>query len=367
MNFKKIAAGVIASALAVSTLAISASANIYPIPDDVRDPALLTDANWLLQLYNVGNPAENKPAITDRDLDLQAINNFIFYLELVPFPDLDLGLSLDMYDVSIDGFGGNVIYSANGGTIGSAAESDWYNEEIGQTYFGKYNWPNGNTWWGLPEKDDTYEGRPQDQGGEGTNQGTADYSGAQRLVLEYVNTFAYRLELDIAKEYGETDPDYVWPEGGECYQVGLQEWGNDPTYGVKVDLLILKDVDGNFLMAFNEFGEEITEDAANEKIAWLETREVDLTAGPEADPLHSLEAPADDSGDSSEPADVDNSGSGPDNASDGGDSTTTTTTAAASSSSNSGDNTMLFVIIGIVAAVVIVVIVVIVVVKKKKS
>lgn len=365
MNFKKIAAGAIVSALAVSTMAVSASANIYPIPEELRDPALGTDGNWLIQLYNVGNPAENKPTITDRDLDLQAINNFIFYVELVPYPDLDLGFPLEMYDVSIDGFGGNVIYSANGGTIGSAAESDMYDEDNGVTLFGKYNWPNGNTWWGFPEKDDTYEGRQTEFGGEGTNQGTVDYVN-QRLAMEYVNTFAYRLELDIAKEYGESDPDYIWPEGGECYQVGLQEWGNDPAYGVKVDLMILKDVDGNFLMAFNEFGEEITEEAANEKIEWLETREVDLTAGPEADPLHSLEAPADESGDSSEPAGGDNSGSGSDNASNDGDSASTTTTAP-SSSNNSSNNTMLFVIIGIVAVVVIVVIVVIVVVTKKKK
>ena len=367
MIFKKIAAGAIASALAVSTMAMSASANIYPIPEDVRDPSLGTDGSWLIQLYNPkGNEAENKPP-TDRGLDLQAINNFIFYVELLPYPDLDLGLPLEMYDVTIDGFGGNVIYSANGGTIGTATESDMYDEDNGITLFKKYNWPNGNTWWGFPEKDDSYEGRPTDQGGEGTNQGTADYSGAQRLVMEYVNTFAYRLELDLAKEYGESDPDYKWPEGGECYQVGLQEWGNDVTYGVKVDLMILKDIDGNFMMAFNEFGEEITEDAANEKIAWLETREVDLTAGPEADTLHTYDEPADDSDDSSKPADIDNSGAGPSGDTSGDSDSTTTTAPTTSNNSSSSSSTPIIIGIIIAVVVIVVIIVVVVVAKKKKS
>lgn len=362
MTFKKIAAGAIASALAVSTMAISANAMIYPIPDDVRDPSLDTSSSWLIQLYNVGNPSENKPA-TERDLDLQAINTFKFYLELLPNPDPDLGLSLDMYDVSIDGFGGNVIYSANGGAIGSSKESEWYDEEMGITLFGKYNWPNNNSWWGLPEEGDTPEGQEA-----GTNQGTVDYS-SQTIAMEYVNTFAYKLELDIAKIHAD-DPDYVWPEGGDCYQVGLQEWGNDATYGLKVDLMVLEDADGNFLMAFNENGEEITEEEVNAKIEWLETREINLSAGPGEDPydVSGGSNNSNESDTSNESGDSDASG---DTSDDSAENTTTTTAAAttAAPSSSSSSNSSTPIIIGVIIAVVVIVviIVVVVVVKKKKS
>lgn len=361
MTFKKIAAGAIASALAVSTMAISANAMIYPIPDDVRDPSLDTSSSWLIQLYNVGNPSENKPA-TNRDLDLQAINTFKFYMELLPNPDPDLGLSLDMYDVSIDGFGGNVIYSANGGAIGSSKESEWYDIDMGVTLFGKYNWPNNNSWWGLPEEGDTPEGQEA-----GTNQGTVDYAG-QAIAMEYVNTFAYKLELNIAEEHAD-DPDYVWPEGGDCYQVGLQEWGNDATYGLKVDVMVLEDVDGNFLMAFNENGEEITESEANDIIDWLGTREINLSAGPGEDP-YDLSGGSD-SSDGSDGSDASSNESGDSENNASGDTaedtTTTTTTTTSATYEASGDNSTLFIILGIVAAVIVVVVIVIVVVSKKKK
>ena len=370
MNFKKIVAGGIASALAISTMAISASAKIYPIPVEERDPALFTEGGWMVLLYNENDiPAENKPA-TDRGLDLQAINSFTFYVELLPYPS-ELGLSLDLYDGTIDGFGGSVIYSANGGTIGNASESDWYDPDNGITLFNKYNWPQNN-WWGFPAEGDTPEGRPADVGGEGTNQGNVDYV-SQLLTMEYVNTFAYKMEMDIARDHAD-DPDFTWPEGGSLYQAGLQVWGdggNGEAFGLKVDLFILKDIDGNFIMAFNELGEEITEEEVNKKIEWLETREINLAAGPEDDPYDmSAGAGADEPSDSDEPgvsgepSGSDDNGSG--NASDDGDSTTTTTTTSTTYEA-SGDNTTLFIILGVAAAVVIIVIVVIVVVKKKKS
>lgn len=360
MKFKKIAAGAIAAALAVGTMAVSASAKIYPIPKEERDPALFTEGGWMILLYNEKDlPGDgNKPA-TDRGLDLRSINSFTYYMELLPYPG-ELGMPLEEYDATLDGFGGSVIYSANGGGIGSASESDWYDEEYEVTLYNKYNWPQSN-WWGFPAEGDTPEGRPEDVGGEGTNQGNVDYVD-QDLVVEYVNTFTYKLELDIARDHAD-DPDFLWPDDGALYQAGVQVWGdggNGETFGLKVDLLILKDIDGNFIMAFDEYGNEITEDAANEKINWLETHEVDLTAGPDL-PDDGSDDPADDGSDDGA---GDSEGS---NDSDDGDSTTTTTTTTASSSSSSGDNTMLFIIIGVAAAVVIIVVIVIVVVKKKKS
>ena len=369
MNFKKIAAGAIASVMAVSTMAMSASAKVYPIPDEERVPHLFTDSGWMILLYNAQDlPADgNKPA-TDLGLDLRSINSFTYYLELLPYPG-ELGMPLVDYDGTLDGFGGNVIYSASRGGIGLGTGSDWYDEENGITLFNKYNWPDKSQWWGFPAKGDTLEGQEA-----GTNQGNASYT-EHRLTMEYVNEFAYKLELDITRDYPE-DPDFRWPDDGELYQVGLQMWGdggNGEAFGLKVDLLILRDDDGNFITAFDECGNQITEDEVNDKIEWLETREINIYAGPDEDP-YDMSGVSDPSGDTSD----DSSGSddnGSDNASDDNSSdnasddgnTTTTTPAPTTSDNNSGDNTMLFVIIGIVAAVVIIVIIVIVVVSKKKK
>lgn len=372
MKFKKIAAGAIAAALAVGTMAVSASAKIYPVPEDQRVPSLYTDGSWMILLYNAQDlPADsNKPA-TDRGLDLQAINSFTFYVELLPYPGA-LGVPLELYDGTIDGFGGNVIYSASRGGIGLATESDWYDEENGVTLFNKYNWPNNNTWWGFPAKDDTPEGRPVDAGGEGTNQGNVDYV-EQLLTMEYVNEFAYKLEMDINRDHAD-DPDYRWPADGELYQVGLQAWGdggNGESFGLKVDLMILKDADGNFIVGFDEYGNEITEDAVNEKIEWLESREINIYAGPDEDPydMSAVSAPSDDpSGDTSDDSSGSDNASN-NNGSDDGDSAGTTTTAAPTSGESSSNNSapIIPIIIGVVVAVVVIVVIIIVVVTKKKK
>lgn len=367
MNFKKIAAGAIAAALAVGTMAVSASAKVYPIPEDERVPHLFTDSGWMILLYNAQDlPADgNKPA-TDLGLDLRSINSFTYYLELLPYPS-ELGMPLEMYDGTLDGFGGNVIYSASRGGIGLGTGSDWYDEENGITLFNKYNWPDKSNWWGFPAKGDTPEGQEA-----GTNQGNVDYVD-QRLAMEYVNEFAYKLELDITRDYPE-DPDFRWPDDGELYQVGLQMWGdggNGEAFGLKVDLMILKDDDGNFITAFDEYGNQITEEEVNEKIEWLETREINIYAGPDDDPYDmsigsGSSDPADDGSDDSNGSDDASGDNNSDNSSDDGD-TTTTTPAPTTSDNNSGDNSTLFIILGIVAVVVVVVIVVIVVVSKKKK
>lgn len=269
MNFKRIAAAAVASALAAGIMAMSASAALYPIDESELDSSLtIRNTNWLLLLYHDGFDPE-KPVV-DRGLDLQAINSFTYYTELLPYPDSEVGLPLDEYDPAIDYFGGNLIYAATGGSIGTAQDSDWYDEENGVTLYHKYNWPSNNQWLGLPEKGDTPEGQIAE-----TNKGSVDYFD-QNIYMEYVNKFAYKIEMNIAEDHAD-DEDYLWPEGAGLYQVGLQEWGGATAFGLKVDLLVLKDIDGKFMMAFDELGNEISETEAEEIIEWLATRDVDLS------------------------------------------------------------------------------------------
>lgn len=398
MKLKKVLAGAMASILAVSALAVSANAAIYVPKAEVTDasgnvigtlnekkqllddeknvigtlgedcisvvdadgnvigtcaeqqpgPALnIGTGSWLIQLYNEGNEEEGKPA-TDWGIDVTQIASFTVYTELVRGVDETLAIDLDLYDNSIDGFGGSFIYSANGGTIGSQSDSPVYKEESTDEFgnkvaavsmFSKYNWPS-NEWWGLPEEGDTPEGF------ENGNVGNVAYD--KKLHMEYIRKFAYSMTYDVANDTSAED--IIWPAGGTCYQVGLQEWGNDFALNLKVHALVCKDVDGNVMIAFDGLGNKIDEAGLNTII----------------ENLSQPYAPAE--GDSSEaPEETEASTEAPsnDNNNDAAETTAATTTAAPASSNSSSSNVGL--IIGIIAVVVVVIIVVVIVVIKKKK
>lgn len=348
MNFKKITAGAIASVIAASTLAISASADHLYQPSEEVSPYLTTDGgNWLFRIYNETTSQENGPAIS-REFDPWDIAQISIYAEMTVADDSEW--TLEDYDVEIDdNFQGAVIYSANGGYFGSTPQdSPMYDEENGASYYNKFNWPSYD-YWALPAKDDTYEGRPTDVGGAGTNTGYVDYT--RPVVAEYIKQYNYGFTLDL------TD-DRRWPDDPDTmaglYRIGYAAWSNNNgIFKMKVNLLVCRDDNGEILIATDGLGNEISGEDAEALIAqWKEEGENEV-----------LDAPADDGSSSdgaSDPAD-----DGSDN-SDENTSTSATTTTPASTEA-SGDNTTLFVIIGIVAAVVIVVIIIIVVSAKKKK
>lgn len=403
MKLRKVLAGAIASVLAVSALAISANAAIYVPNGTVTDesgnvlgivddkgklldeeknvigtlgedrisvvdadgnvigtcaekqaaPGLsITEGAWLIQLYNIGDEKEDKPA-TDYGIDVTKVASMTAYLEAVRGANEELAVDLDLYDPAIDGFGGNFIYSANGGTIGKTLDSPIYKEayvdERGETVpaktmYAKYNWPNGNEWWGLPEEGDTPEGF------ENGNTGTVDYN--KKLHLEYIRKFAYSLTYDVAND--TSDEDIIWPAGAECNQVGIQEWGGDLSINLKVQAFVCKDIDGNIMLAFDGLGNRIEEAELNAIIDELSQPYV--PAAPVEDEEETSAAPAE----------TEENNSTEESGTEAAETAATTTTAESVSSSSSVNNVGL--IIGIIAAVVvvIVVIVIIIVIKKKK-
>lgn len=349
MKLRKVLAAAIASILTVSSLAISASADIYVPKDDEEQPApglSITTGSWLIQIYNVGNAEEDKPA-TDYGIDPTKIASMTAYLEAVKGADEEMGVELDLYDPSLDGFGGSFIYSANGGAIGkSQFDSPIYKDQ--KTMWAKYNWPQ-NEWWGLPEEGDTPEGF------ENGNQGTVAYD--KKLHLEYIRKFAYSLTYDIAND--TSDEDITWPEGGECYQAGIQEWGNDISINLKVQAFVCKDIDGNIMLAFDGLGHKIEESELNAIIDELSQPYVSAAPAEEstedtAAPETSAEENNADNDNSTEAA---NTTAAPAN----NNSSSSTTSSSSSSSSNIG------LIIGIIAVVVVVVVVVVIIVIKKKK
>ncbi len=327
MKLKKILAAAAASVLAIGTMAVSASANFYK-PEGELDPSLIINEGsygmWLIQLYNTGNPAENKPAV-DRNLDVTKIASLTAYIDIVPVE----GYTYEDYDPSIDGFGGGMIWSANGGDYGTSDADE---------LFKKYNWPSGfNTWWGIPDKEDTYEGRPADQvdengeGGEGTNTGTCSWN--EKIHMNYIRDFAYSLTMEVPDEFR-------WIPGAGCHQVGLQEWGNDEYFLLNVVAFTVNDDDGNVLVAFDELGNEI-DDAKLKEI-------VDNLSKPaEGD------TPADTNDNNAE-----NTAAGDENTAateeTPSDANTTSSTTTDSSSSTPPNNSNVGLIIGIVAGVVVI-------------
>lgn len=358
MKLKKIIAAAAASVMAIGTMAVSASANFY-VPGGLDSSLSVSEGSngmWLIQLYNTGNPDENKPA-TDRGLDVTKVASMTAYIDVVTAE----GTTYDLYDPSIDGFGGSMIWSANGGEIGGQylkdEEGNYIDEEgnvvekenrVKNELYEKYNWAQDfNSWWGLPEKDDTYEGRPADQvdengdGGEGTNTGTCSWT--EKIHLNYIRRFGYSLTVNIPDEYR-------WPTGAGCYQVGLQEWGNNEYFLVHVVAYTVDDADGNHLLAFDEVGNEIDDAKLKEIVDELSKPVVDEEGGD----VPSNDTPADTNAENTAATEATPS-----------DTAANTTADPAPASSSTGS--IAGIIIGIIAGVVVVIVVVVIIVMKKKK
>lgn len=361
MKLRKLLAMAVAGITAAATMVTTASAAIYPIPEedlyianegDASSP-LITTGNWLLQVYNEGNEKENKPKV-DYGVDVTKIAQVILVVEPAG----------DFAELFEGAWGGSVIFSSNGGVLGSASSPLGSDEAAN---YAKYNWP-GNEWWGV------------------WNTGTYQQLKDAAVECDGITTFA---TMDPTKEV-KTMPtaDGKWAivynvpeedryiEGGTCYQLGLQEWGSDLAE-VKVNYCILNDADGNNLLTVDETGapvDPVTVEPANEYYSAL-------AYGASEEEMLAMEAPvaapedggAADGGDAAD----DTTAAGGD-AADGGEATEGTTAAVDSSDTttvapsgdnggNNGDSTTMIIIIVAAVVVVAVVIVIIVVSKKKKN
>ena len=228
MKLRKIMAGVVASAIAVSALAVST----FAYPDDTDFKAGNTDAglnisgnNWLIQLYNTGNPDENKPAV-DYGIDLSKVTGV-----RVTWHVADDGMSREAWDGSV---GGALVFSVNGGDIGSSG--DLYN---------KYNWPGTADFWGVTDEELGIDTTAPEKALTTKTLGDYTYSVEMNNVLP--NPFVE----DGVKEVG-------------CFQICLQEWGS-ALVAQHVDKMEVLDTDGNVLIAFDELGKKIEDGAAAEE------------------------------------------------------------------------------------------------------
>lgn len=352
MKLKKIFAGTVAGALAVGSLAASVSAgHLWTLPEGTEkdDGLILNNGMYLIQLYNVGNPAENKPAV-DYGVNVNDVDGFKAYVQVMDSEDA----TAEEFDFAMGdgGFGGGFIYSANGDQLGSSKESDVYDEATGKSYYDTFNWQSGLSWWGLPADDDSPD-KPIEE-----KHGTVDYE-TQYTYAEYIDKLHYKISCTL--------PDSIvkWPSvderKGGCYQIGMQEWSQDNFHLLKINLFIVLDANGEPIIAFDEKGTPIQDAAEIKKMM------------DEFDKPQQAEAPANTEGETTNaPEESGNAASTDAPATAASTSAAPTTTTAAqnssSSSSSGSNNSNIGLIIGIIAAVVaVVVVVVIIIIKKKKS
>ncbi len=166
MKLKKILAGIAASVIAISTLSVNSSANVYIIDSTDKSPNLTTlVGRWMILIQN-GEGSANC------GIDITQIRSVDFYTEIVVAPEKEGELTLDEFDYGKDWFGGAIVFSEGG---------DKFKEVHGSEVANKYNW-NSADWGGLPAPGDSPDK---------SNQGTAEYD--KPLVMEYLNDFSYKL------------------------------------------------------------------------------------------------------------------------------------------------------------------------------
>lgn len=245
MKLRKIMAGIAAAAVASSSLAVAASATLV-VPENPDPACSVGTGMWLVQVFNVGNEAENKPA-TDRGIDLTKVDGIRFTIEA----DLDNeelgGMGAEFFEGAI---GGAVVLSINGGDIVQFDDpSDPFATE--SEVWSTYNWAS-QAWWGC--KFTNALGEEIDTNPNTSTEDTADDNPVSAVAI---GDFKYELTATgFANPFTNTEDAWEIDEIG-CMQVALQEWGSDmvPLEVLSCEIL---DADGNVLVAFDGLGNVVT-------------------------------------------------------------------------------------------------------------
>ena len=256
MKLRKIMTGIVASSLALSTLALAASAaSLKKVTEADGKSAGLSSGNdsWLVQVYNEGNEAENKPA-TKYDIDYSKVTGARF---TVTIPEKDAKGADGNREFWDGATGGGVILSINGGDIKQGTDA-----------WDTYNWPS-KQYWGVtdealeiatdPNKDD-------------------DASNDKDLSYEKIGDYTYQItgngfDNPIANGTAKTIG---------CMQIALAEWGTSIATIEVVKCEVL-DAEGNVLIAFDGLGNVVDggNSAPDDTKAPDDTQAPDDTKAPE--------------------------------------------------------------------------------------
>ena len=183
MKITKILSAAAAAVVAVSAVAVSASADFRPVTGGTEYCLADGTGNYGVCLFSDGTNKDNVPAMS-LDIDLSQVTHVAFTFDVIDDAD-----NRDWWD----GMGG--------GAIVVSAHSDKTNEDA--DLYNKYNWATAGNFWGVIDEDLGLETRDDTQG----------------ILAEKVGDYTYKIEADVINPVANGDIGNL-----SLYRIFMQVW-----------------------------------------------------------------------------------------------------------------------------------------------
>ena len=212
MKITKILSAAAAAVVAVSAVAVSASADFRPVSGGAEYCLADGTGNYGICLFSDGTNKDNVPAMSV-DIDLSKVTHVAFTFDVIDDAD-----NRDWWD----GMGG--------GAIVVSAHSDKTTEDA--DLYNKYNWATAGNFWGVIDEDLGLETRDDTQG----------------ILAEKVGDYTYKIEADVINPVANGDIGNL-----SLYRIFMQAWSFTMS-DIEVVETELSDADGNVLATFDALG-----------------------------------------------------------------------------------------------------------------
>ena len=204
MKITKILSAAAAAVVAVSAVAVSASADFRPVTGGTEYCLADGTGNYGICLFSDGTNKDNVPAMSV-DIDLSQVTHVAFTFDVIDDAD-----NRDWWD----GMGG--------GAIVVSAHSDKTTEDA--DLYNKYNWATAGNFWGVIDEDLGLETRDDTQG------------------------IIYKIEADVINPVANGDIGNL-----SLYRIFMQVWSFTMS-DIEVVKTELSDANGNVLATFDALG-----------------------------------------------------------------------------------------------------------------
>ncbi len=212
MKITKILSAAAAAVVAVSAVAVSASADFRPVTGGAEYCLADGTGNYGICLFSDGANKDNVPAMSV-DIDLSKVTHVAFTFDVIDDAD-----NRDWWD----GMGG--------GAIVVSAHSDKTSEDA--DLYNKYNWATAGNFWGVIDEDLGLETRDDTQG----------------ILAEKVGDYTYKIEADVINPVANGDIGNL-----SLYRIFMQAWSFTMS-DIEVIETELSDANGNVLATFDALG-----------------------------------------------------------------------------------------------------------------
>lgn len=213
MKIAKILSAAAAAVVAVSAVAVSASADFRPITGGSQYLLAEGAGNYGICLFSNGDNKDGVPAMSVDGLDISQVAHVSFTFQIIDDAD-----NRDWWD----GQGGGAIVISSHSDL-TAEDPDLYQ---------KYNWPSSGNFWGVVDED--------------LELNTANPDEAIQSVK--VGDYQYKIEADIKNPYVDGDIGNL-----ALCRVFMQAWSFTMS-DIEVIETVLSDANGNVLATFDAMG-----------------------------------------------------------------------------------------------------------------